>query len=132
MSFWPELGYTILIATIKSSILLSYKRIFGRIRWFRYAVYTVGTFTAIWFFGVFFSVLFQCTPVDKSWNPTKPGHCIDLLPFLWGNSISNNIIDYLILFLPVVPVWQLQLKPLQKCLVLGSFALGSVLVLLSS
>lgn len=126
MFFWPALGYTILISTIKFSILWSYKRIFEPIRWFRIACYLLITLTAMWFIGVFFSVLFQCTPVDKAWKPLKPGHCIDFVPFLWGNSVSNNILDYLILLLPVVPVWQLQMGKSQKALLLGSFALGSV------
>jgi hypothetical protein len=126
MFFWPELGYTILITTIKLSILISYKRIFNMIRWFRIACYVLMALTAMWFVGVFFSVIFQCTPVDKAWKPLKPGHCIDLIAFLWGNSISNNILDYLILLLPVVPVWQLQVSKPQRVLLLGSFGLGSV------
>ncbi|OJJ70074.1 hypothetical protein ASPBRDRAFT_197779 [Aspergillus brasiliensis CBS 101740] len=126
MFFWPELGYTILIFTIKCSILLSLKRIFWRVRWFRYALCSIAFLTTAWFIGVFFTVLFQCTPVDKAWLPAKPGHCIDLLPFLWGNSISNNLIDWMILFLPVVPVLRLQMSGSQKVILLGSFALGSV------
>jgi len=126
MFYWPELGYVILIATIKCSILISYTRIFGHLRWFKLTTYALGTLVCIWFLGVFFSVLFQCTPIDKAWYPLKDGHCIDLVPFLWGNSISNNILDWLILFLPVIPVWRLQMEPVQKFLVMGSFLLGSI------
>ena len=128
MFFWPELRYPIVIATIKISILISYMRIFGRLQWFRRIVFAIGTLTIIWLVGHFFTVIFQCTPVDKVWYPTKAGTCIDLVAFLWGNSISNTILDYIILFPPVVPVWELQMAPVQKMLVLGSFALGSVYV----
>ena len=126
MEFWPELGYTICVATIKISVLISYNWIFGRLKWFRYAVFTIGALVCIWFFGVFFSVLFQCTPVDKAWQPMKPGHCIEFTPFLWANSISNTILDYSILLLPVLPVWNLQMGTVQKVLVLFSFSLGSL------
>ena len=126
MEYWPELGYTICIATIKISVLISYHWIFGRLKWFRYAVFTLGVLVSIWFFGVFFSVMFQCTPVDKAWYPMKPGHCIDFKPFLWGNSISNTILDYSILLLPVLPVYKLQMGTIQKILVLASFSLGSL------
>ena len=126
MEYWPELGYTILITTIKFSILKSYNLIFGRLRWFRFALYTVATLEAIWFIGVFFSVMFQCTPVDKAWKPLKPGRCIHFIAFLWGNSISNTILDYVILLLPVFPVWKLQMRTEQKFLVLLSFSLGSL------
>ena len=128
MEYWPELGYTICIATIKISVLISYNIIFGRLKWFRYIVFTLATLTIIWFLGVFFSVLFQCTPVDKAWQPTKLGHCIAFKPFLWGNSISNTILDWLILLLPVAPVLKLQMGTVQKTLVLASFSLGSLYV----
>lgn len=131
MFYFPELGYTILIATIKSSILISYRRIFGHIRWFNYTTYAVGTLVGIWFIGVFFSVMFQCTLMDKAWYAAKEGHCVDSLPFLWGNSVSNNILDWSILFLPVIPVWRLQMEPVQKASVLGSFLLGSLCVVSS-
>ena len=126
MEYWPELAYTIAIAMIKFSVLFSYNWIFGRLKWFRYATSIVGALTLIWFIGVFFSVLFQCVPIDKAWQPTKPGRCIDFIPFLWGNSISNTVLDYLILLLPVIPVWNLQMETVQKVLVLGSFSLGSL------
>ncbi len=126
MIYWPALGYTVTIATIKISVLISYYSIFGQLRWFRYAVFTLGALTSIWFFGVFFSVMFQCSPVDKAWQPMKPGHCIDFVQFLWGNSISNTALDYMILLLPVVPVWNLQMGKVQKFLVLLSFSLGSL------
>ena len=128
MEYWPELGYTICIATIKLSVLISYNVIFGRLKWFRYAVFTLGTLVSIWFLGVFFSVMFQCTPVDKAWQPMKPGHCIPFRPFLWGNSISNTVLDYFILLLPVIPVLRLQMGTVQKILVLASFSLGSLCV----
>ena len=128
MEYWAELGYTICMATIKTSVLISYNMIFGRLRWFRYTLITLATLTMIWFVGVFFSVLFQCTPVDKAWQPTKPGHCIAFKPFLWGNSISNAILDWLILLLPVAPVLTLQMGRVQKTLVLASFSLGSLYV----
>ncbi|KAL8732132.1 MAG: hypothetical protein Q9181_004047 [Wetmoreana brouardii] len=126
LMFWPELAYTICIATIKISVLISYNLIFGRLKWFRYATFVLGIITSMWFVGVFFAVLFQCTPIDKTWRPMKPGHCISIKPFFWGNSISNAILDYLILLLPVVPVWNLQMSKVQKVLVLLSFSLGSL------
>lgn len=105
---------------------MSYNRIFGRLKRFRYANYTLGALVLGWFLGVFFSVLFQCTPIDKAWKPMKPGHCIDVISFLWGNSISNAILDYMILLMPVGPVLSLQMGATQKCLVLLSFSLGSL------
>ena len=126
MKYWAELGYTICITVIKLSILISYNWIFGTLTWFRYTASTVGVLTLIWFVGMFFSFLFQCTPVDKAWQPTKSGHCIDVILYLWVNGISNTILDWMILLLPVVPVWNLHMGTVQKVLVLLSFSLGSL------
>ena len=126
MVFLEELAYTITVATIKISMLLSYNRIFGRLKWFRYSLITLGTLICGWFIGTFFSFLFQCTPVDKMWDTLKPGHCIALKPFLWGNSIPNAVLDYCILLLPVLPVLKLNMGSVQKILVLASFSLDSL------
>ncbi|KAI0140762.1 hypothetical protein BJ166DRAFT_110017 [Pestalotiopsis sp. NC0098] len=126
MFFWPELGYTILVASVKMSILLSYKRIFGHYTWTRIHINIMMVLVVSWGLAIFFTCVFQCWPVDKAWEPLKPGSCINLISFLWGNSVSNLIIDWMILLVPAWPVWQLRMDRAQKMLVGGSFALGSL------
>lgn len=126
MFFWPELGYTILVVLVKTSILFSYKRIFGHIKSTRLHIYALMALAWGWGIAVFFTCVFQCTPIDKAWQPQKPGHCIETIPFLWGNSISNFVIDWMILAVPIVPIWKLQMAPAQKSLVALSFLLGSL------
>ena len=77
MEYWTELAYTIVITSIKFSILVSYYRIFGLLRWLRYALYGTVALEALWFLGVFPSLIFQCTPIDKAWKPSQTGYCID-------------------------------------------------------
>ena len=131
MIYLGAVWYIVSVSTIKFSILVSYNLIFGRLKWFRIALYATATLEAIWLIGVFIYVIFQCNPIDKSWKPLKPGHCIDFIPFLWGNSITNAVLDYVILLLPVFPVLRLQMKREQKFLLLLSFSLGSLSVLSS-
>ncbi|KAI3324238.1 hypothetical protein HD806DRAFT_543637 [Xylariaceae sp. AK1471] len=131
MMYWPELGYTILVTAIKISILLSYKRIFGRLKFVSVHIYVLMALTFSWGIGVFFAVLFQCYPIEKVWNHSKPGTCIDTISFLWGNSISNTILDWLILAIPAVPIWKLQMGRAQKTLVACSFAFGSLACIVS-
>ncbi|KAL5115781.1 hypothetical protein ACEQ8H_006276 [Pleosporales sp. CAS-2024a] len=132
MFFWPELGYTITITLIKVSILISFRRIFGHIPWVRNCIWVIGSLCVSWGIAIFFTVVFQCSPVDKAWLPLKPGRCIELIPFLWGNSISNNLLDWSILILPIIPVWRLQMDSKQKALVICAFFLGSLQVQLLS
>ncbi|GAP93174.1 putative integral membrane protein [Rosellinia necatrix] len=122
--YWPELAYTILVASVKMSILLSYKRIFGHNRTTLVHIYIMMGLVMSWGVAVFFTVVFQCSPVDKAWQPQKPGSCINLIAFLWGNSVSNFIIDWLILLVPVRPVLKLHMPKSQKLVVGGAFALG--------
>ena len=127
MEFVPEIIYTCLIAIVKTSILLSYNRIFGHIAWFKKAWIIIFVITVMWWISVLFSVIFQCVPVEKTWNPLmERGHCIHLIPFLWGNSVSNFIIDLVILLLPIYPVWMLQMSKTKRLLAIGSLGLGGL------
>lgn len=126
MIYFPELNYTIVVVLIKTSILFSYKRIFGHVKATKYHIYALLGLSWAWGIAFFLTITFQCNPIDKAWIPEKPGHCIPIVPFLWGNSISNFIIDWMILLVPVIPVLKLQLPMKQKVLVGLSFLFGSV------
>jgi hypothetical protein len=132
MFFWPALGYTILIVSVKTSILLSYKRIFGHNKSTRTHIYILLGLSWAWGIATVLVTIFQCSPVEKAWNPTMPGRCIDFVAYLWGNSVPNFIIDWLILAIPIIPVWRLQMAGVQKSLVAGSFALGSIACIAST
>lgn len=81
-----------------------------------------------WGIAVFFTFLFQCWPVSKAWNIQLEGSCIEFVPFLWANSVINFVIDWLVLAVPIVPVWHLQMSKVKKALVGGTIALGSLYV----
>lgn len=126
LRYWMILIYTVAVVLIKTSILLSYYRIFGHLQRTKIFIYTLLALSWAWGVGVFFAAVFQCTPVEKAWNQAKPGHCIKFIPFLWGNSISNFIIDWLILAVPVAPVLKLHLPLTQKILVGLAFLCGAL------
>lgn len=127
MFYAPEIGYTILVASLKMSILYSYKRIFGHVRKLKLYIHVLMGLSVGWGVSCLFVIIFQCWPLERIWNPMLlEGGCIDLVAFLWGTSISNLVIDWAILTVPLVPIWKLQMSPVQKGLVAGSFALGSV------
>ena len=121
MFYGPELLYGILIAITKISILFSYRRIFNRVEWLRVPILLLGGLVVGWGILHAFTVIFQCTPIDKTWLPEKPSHYIDTDSIFWDNAISNTILDWLILMTPIAPVLRLHMKKIQKLLVLGSF-----------
>ena len=53
----------------------------------------------------------------QKWNPTLPGHCILLLPYIW-NGILNVMTDFMVLLMPVprLVAWKV---PLRRKLVIG-------------
>ena len=122
-----EVVYSVLMYTLKASILISYHRVFGKASWVSWAIKVMFGLSTVWFITTLFMFLFQCRPIEAAWKPLQVhGKCINLIDFIWGMSATNFILDWMILFLPILPVVKLQMSPLQKALVIGSFLLGSM------
>jgi hypothetical protein len=68
-------------------------------------VVLLGFFSAATFVGIF-----ACTPVDKSWFPAKPGHCIDTQIMFNYVTSSINISTSVLLILIPMPVLYLAKK----------------------
>ncbi|KAJ5942015.1 hypothetical protein N7516_002183 [Penicillium verrucosum] len=128
--FANEISYTLLVPSIKVSILLLYRRIFS-VPKFRLVSLVTGCLVLSWCLAVFITVLLQCRPISLNWNKEQAGTCINPKPFFFGNAISNLLIDVVILALPIPMVFQLQLRLSQKLTVLGIFLLGGLCVYLS-
>ncbi|GAB1207802.1 hypothetical protein APSETT445_006537 [Aspergillus pseudonomiae] len=124
--FANEISYTLLVPSIKISILLLYRRIFA-VRKFRIASLITGGLVMSWCLAVFITVFLQCRPIALNWDKTLEGTCIDPKKFFFGNAISNLLIDVVILALPIPMVLQLQLRLSQKLTILSIFLLGGLL-----
>ncbi|KZN93790.1 hypothetical protein EN45_039760 [Penicillium chrysogenum] len=123
--FANEISYTLLVPTIKVSILLLYRRIFS-VPKFQLASLLAGGLVLAWCLAVFITVLVQCRPISFNWNKNQSGTCISAKSFFFGNAISNLLIDVIILALPIPMVLQLQLRLSQKLTILGIFLLGGL------
>ncbi|KUI65602.1 hypothetical protein VM1G_00214 [Cytospora mali] len=115
---------------IKLSVLFLYRRIFS-----------VGTFyllntvmiciTVVWGLAFTFSVAFQCTPVSTFWETfgiERGNSCISVYPFYLAGAICDLVLDIVILLLPIIPLWTLQMPIRQKIAVGATFFLGSIVV----
>ncbi|KAE8390747.1 hypothetical protein BDV23DRAFT_172188 [Aspergillus alliaceus] len=128
--FANEISYTLLVPSIKLSILLLYRRIFT-VDKFRVASLVTGGLVLAWCLAVFVTVLLQCRPIALNWNKSLEGTCINPKQFFFGNAISNLLIDVVILALPIPMVLQLQLRLTQKLTILGIFLLGGFVCIAS-
>lgn len=85
----------------------------------------LGNLTVIWSLLFIGLGVFQCLPVQRAWNPTVPGQCLDIKTLFIGNAIPNIVTDAVMVALPIYPVMQLRLPLSQRIAVVGIFLLGS-------
>ncbi|KAJ5956626.1 hypothetical protein N7501_010905 [Penicillium viridicatum] len=71
------------------------------------------------------TVIVQCIPVEKSWNPTAPGHCwLDFSKV--GYTVGSWFVaaDFSFAILPWFVVWDLNMKQKEKITVACGLSLG--------
>ena len=112
---------------VKLSILALYRRIFSTVA-FRKSIPTAGAAVLLWFTVALFTDLFQCRPFQAAFDPELlyTDHCINLMAYYRGITLSNLCIDVAILYMPLHVVWGLKLRMQQKLELTGIFLLGGV------
>lgn len=116
-----EATFPFLNTSIKLSILMLYRRVFGVVRYFRVMWYinlfwTIGVFTAL-----SATLWSQCKPISDFWNLEK-GH-VCRMPFAasLAANIANAIGDFGLMILPLPPIIQLQMSKKKRAGVAGIF-----------
>ncbi|PWY64259.1 integral membrane protein [Aspergillus heteromorphus CBS 117.55] len=126
-----EILYVYNLVWTKLSILLMYYRIF-HFTYFKKWAYIIGTFVIMWVICITFLFVFICVPVQKVWEPSLPGHCINQVGTWVANATSTIATDLVILFLPLPQVWKLQLRLSEKFALTIAFGLGFFVVFASA
>ncbi|QKX55412.1 uncharacterized protein TRUGW13939_02505 [Talaromyces rugulosus] len=76
-------------------------------------------------------LLGYCTPPQKAWNPSIPGHCMSAETLDIGGravTVYNAAMDFLCAFFPIYMVWRLNMKTRTKwglAVVMGGGILGA-------
>ncbi|KAF8859218.1 hypothetical protein BDZ45DRAFT_650426 [Acephala macrosclerotiorum] len=125
-----ECIYVTTVALTKVSLLLMYYRIFP-INSMRIGCWILGALSVCWCISIIVVCIFQCAPISKAWNPSIPGHCINLKGSFIGNAVPNILTDVAILTLPMPQVWRLHTTLIQRCQLSVVFLLGSFVVFTS-
>lgn len=119
-----EIIYSVVIVTIKWSILAFYQRIFPH-RWFQWALLGIAVFMGAWMFTTVFAISFQCIPIEFNWDTKIPGgHCINIGQLALVTSILNVLTDVAILILPLPLVWKLNVSRHRRWGLILLFGLG--------
>lgn len=110
---------------IKTSLILSYYRIFWIVRWFKWECLAAWIIVVLYFVVDLLVGALECSPVPFFWDKSiAGGTCIDQDQFYRWNGVANLLIDFMVLTLTLPLIWRLKLKARQKLSVSGVFLLG--------
>ena len=122
--FIANFVYNTGLSLVKMSVLMFYIRVFGTVRAYRIIFWNVGALIVGWCVSINLLALFFCVPVQKSWLPTTPGFCLATHETFLGATISNVLIDIIILIVPVPMLWRLHIGTPRKFALVGVFVAG--------
>ncbi|KAF2108582.1 hypothetical protein BDV96DRAFT_652833 [Lophiotrema nucula] len=120
--YMPSITFT------KIAILLQLKDIFSPLhlarnpRW--YLLYAMIVLNCVFFTVLLLLEIFQCIPRHKIWHHKAEGRCIDIKKTFVATGVINVVDDFIILVIPLVWTWQMQLRTRQKVGVSLIFATG--------
>lgn len=125
--FAAEILYAPTIGVVKISTLFLFARIFPGQK-FKRMLWAVGIFVSTYSTIMIVTMIFQCRPLNRVWDPTVKAKCIDTSK-VWIVMASMNVLtDFLILCLPLPQLWRLHMRRETKLQVMGIFSIGSLLV----
>ncbi|KOC18842.1 integral membrane protein [Aspergillus flavus AF70] len=119
------LVYSSCIAFVKFSVLALYKRLFSTPRMI-FAANIVAGFVILWWLSVCVVGILLCLPVNKFWDPSVPGSCLDSAQYYYGQQIPNIFTDAVLLVMPLKFVWALPISKTQRLLLSGVFVTGGL------
>lgn len=94
-------------------------------RRFRVWLWIVGTFMLCWAIAFSLAGIFQCTPIEYSWNQTMAGgHCIDYVTLAFVAGYLTIATDFTILLMPIPLVWRLHTSKQKKWQIILTFCMG--------
>jgi hypothetical protein len=64
--------------------------------------------------GITFTTLaiFMCTPIQRGWDRTIEGTCVEEQPYLFSNAAFNMAADVMVFVMPIPTLWGLQRESL--------------------
>ncbi|KAH6712105.1 hypothetical protein BKA61DRAFT_486494 [Leptodontidium sp. MPI-SDFR-AT-0119] len=132
MGIISGLFYGLSFMCTKLSILLLYLRL-SPFWLFRITVWIVVVVTILYSVLGSFEFLFNCRPIAKNWDVTiSGGSCIEAFKVFTIHGVINILTDFVMLALPVLLVYKLQLPIKQKVAVAGLFMTGTLVCIVSS
>ncbi|KAI8931716.1 hypothetical protein NX059_011360 [Plenodomus lindquistii] len=139
--YTTNLAYCASSALIKLSILFQFLRLFAeaahstRTSQYRLAcrlTWALIVTSALWGVSFVCLAIFSCKPIGKYWRPEKDGKCLgwgskepnEFFAMFLGHSISNSVLDFLVLALPLPFFGMLRLAEKSRTGLVTLYTLG--------
>ncbi|RAK98173.1 uncharacterized protein BO80DRAFT_427661 [Aspergillus ibericus CBS 121593] len=117
--------YGLSICFAKVSLLLQLLEIFGQGRdFFWWCCYGTIAFNLVFYTICVFVLIFSCDPVSKAWNIFDAGTCMNTRLFNIFAAVVNSISDLVVLILPQIRIWGLQMALRRKVAISTVFLSG--------
>lgn len=135
-NFSVQMLYHPLMGAIRASIIMFLFRMKDNRRRIRYSLHTVFWLNVMYFIGTSLVNMFQCTPIRYVWskpemdkldadgNIIPGGKCVDARTFILTSCALSIFMDLIIIPIPSVMVYNLQMSRRTKVLVVGVMSLG--------
>ena len=86
--------------------------------------FCLGTIFLFYLIETFLEI-FRCSPREKIWNELLTGgHCLTRSAGFKASGIFNSVSDFVLLSIPMPPLWRSQLPLKRKVLTMVIFAIG--------
>ncbi|KAB8070778.1 hypothetical protein BDV29DRAFT_197823 [Aspergillus leporis] len=126
-NYATQLLYNPCLTMVKISILLFFRRLDSKSRLINTLIWGTMTFTVCLFFAVLFVDIFQCSPVAYVYDLSIPGGtCIDQGAFYVSTAALNLFTDFLVISIPIIITWSLQMPLRRKIAVCIILCMGGV------
>lgn len=122
--FIVDIMYNTGLTLVKLCVLLFYARVFRTVRSYRISFWIVGFMIVAWCIAIDFVAVFACIPVQRGWDLSVAGHCLDRQANFVGAAIPNILTDFILLVLPMPMIWHIQTTIRRKVALVGVFAAG--------
>lgn len=118
--------YQIGISFFKIALLISYLRLLQGTdhKIYRMTVWATIVVVFLAHLGCALSLVFACTPVEKSWKPWVPGSCLQPGPSFTGYAVVTIVSDVVVAVLPIPVLLKLNVRLEKKVGLIAIFMLG--------
>lgn len=118
-----ETMYNVTMMTVKLSFCLLYLRLFPMLK---YRVCAIAGFVITFCCTFIILGLVQCTPMERIWNPTVEGTCLNTTAIFLANAALHITTDVSLLLLPITQVIKLRVELVVKLSLISIFMLGAL------